>query len=144
MSSGFTSIHQDDSPDSQRCPLCEHPKDAHYEDAHYGNGCKVKGCKCTLKQYTKIPSQIAQIRADEIDWDEEGIKEDIETEKFKNEKGENPVLHDFRLTVEENGKWMWEVEKYQGTWTPVADGYGEYMFSVNWGNKNWKISEESN
>lgn len=41
MSSGFTSIYQDDSPDNQRCPICEHSKEAHSKGK-----CGVKGCYC--------------------------------------------------------------------------------------------------
>jgi hypothetical protein len=41
MASGFTSIHQDDSSDSERCPSCEHSKEAHSKGK-----CNVKGCYC--------------------------------------------------------------------------------------------------
>jgi len=87
--------------------------------------------------------KIATIRADEIDWDEEGILDDIEMEKYKNEKGEVPTLHDFRLTVEKNGNWKWEVEQYEGTWTHVSDGIGEYDFPAEktGENKKWKYME---
>jgi len=47
MSSGFKSIHEDDSSDEERCPYCEHNKGAHYRGK-----CQVCGCRC-MKTFKK-------------------------------------------------------------------------------------------